>query len=149
MNAKDGTLRKEQIYADARHPLKTAKDKTKGMKDIKQCISSPVIIVINFETQTITYDFALSDVKFTIGLYEREDGFYGPQSFRYKDNKYKNIDESQKDITRFIFSKNDILGKYDTICFTDGSNILELSEDILDMLDKSLLDKSEVAATKE
>lgn len=58
MNAKDGTLRKEQIYADARHPLKTAKD--------------------------------------------------------------KNIDESQKDITRFIFSKNDILGKYDTICFTDG-----------------------------
>ena len=87
MNAKDGTLRKEQIYADARHPLKTAKD--------------------------------------------------------------KNIDESQKDITRFIFSKNDILGKYDTICFTDRSNILELSEDILDMLDKSLLDKSEVAATKE
>ena len=63
--------------------------------------------------------------------------------------KDKNIDESQKDITRFIFSKNDILGKYDTICFTDGSNILELSEDILDMLDKSLLDKSEVAATKE
>ena len=31
MNAKDGTLRKEQIYADARHPLKTAKDKTKGI----------------------------------------------------------------------------------------------------------------------
>lgn len=138
--ANNAHLAHGQFGFSEKHPLRAAKKKAIALQSLNLITSSPVCVLIDFQTQSVLCKLGLTDLNFTIGLVENIDLTTGnkindwmlPRTLRVND---KSIEKSKDaEMIDFIFSKdakNEPL--YTTLCYADKN--AKMPETIKKMVD--------------
>lgn len=146
-NAKSGKLSAGQIFFSARHPYDLSKKKVVQLLNIELVTNSPLLILESMTTQTHTFKFGLTELNFSVCLDPDLDfngklrsNYYIARSLRVEDSFSKGQNAYE---VNCIFSKSNDKAKYDCIMYKDGkTNIVNLPNDILKMLDENLYPKT-------
>lgn len=91
--------------------------------------------MLDMQTETVTYKIGLSNLEFSIGMYEK-DGFYSPQSLRGKGKPIEN--SLGGEVVDFIFARENGEHKYTRCTFQDPAK--EIPAAVLPLLDPALMD---------
>ena len=123
-NAKKGKLTNNQFYFDSRHPYANAKKKLPCLKRLPELTNDMVCILKDMQTVTIVYKLSVTNLEFTLGLTANTDSFgnkinnlFLPMSLRVEDSSVAKSNDG--DIVDFIFSKDAIMNKYDSMLVAD------------------------------
>ena len=142
-NAKNGKLSIGQIFFSTRHPFNLCKLKVSQLSNFISVINSPLLILEDLQTQTLTYKFGLTELNFTVCL-DHDSGstgipvsnYYVVRSLRVEDSFSRGQDAYE---VNFIFCKNNTSEKYSTVTYKDaGKSINSLPQNILEKLDETL-----------
>lgn len=119
-----GRLHPGQIWFTSRHPYNLCVLKTGHIQNLRAMTNSRVVILENTATDTITYEFRLTELKFTLCLGKDTDadgnlksGYYVVKSLRDGDCLNRSGNHHRCD---FIFSKQTDERLYNTLCYADG-----------------------------
>lgn len=140
--AKCAKLSPNQIFFDQNHPFQGAKKKLPCLLQLPLLTNNLVCVVKNMFTVTITYNIGITNLDFTIGLVEDSNcvgdkKVYVPRTLRVKDNT---VERSQSaEFADFIFSKNAVNEKYNTVNYADGNKIPP--DSVKDLLSAELVQK--------
>jgi len=123
--ALDGTLRENQIGFDQNHKLHFCKRKMKHIQSLQYTINSELIVLKTFYTSSEIYQFALTDLNFTLCLGRDLDiktkvpknDYYIVKSLRDGDNFNRGLYQYE---CNYIFSKQNDQPFYDKINYSDG-----------------------------
>lgn len=123
--AVDGTLQENQIYFDARHRLHLCKRKMKHIQNLSCVTNSALIVLEDVGTETETFHFAFTELKFTLCLGRdidlasgnQKNDYYIVKSLRDGDM----FDHSLRQYEcNYIFSRQNDEKLYSTLCYSDG-----------------------------
>lgn len=139
-------LQTSQFFFTSQHPYALSKRKIKHIAQIATLAGSEGFMLEEIVTNTKTYKFGATDLKFTLCLNKEQDnnGFekgdcFVAESLRDEDcfSKSKTVYE-----VTHIFSKANDKKKYDDLLYADKNMALDsLPDEIRNMLDESLLHK--------
>lgn len=143
--AVDGTLQENQIYFDANHRLHLCKRKMRHIQNLASVTNSALIVLEDASTETETYHFAFTELKFTLCLGRDVDlatgklknNYYIVKSLRDGDMFDRSIHQYE---CNYIFSRQNDKSFYDTLCYSDAKiRIHDLPDEIKAKLASSLI----------
>ncbi|MCD8301325.1 MAG: PBECR4 domain-containing protein [Clostridiales bacterium] len=143
-NAVKGSLKPDQVKFSNRHPYALSKKKVSQLENISLITNSDIFMLEDMQTKTFTYKFGITDLNFTVCLGQNTDKngnaiskYFSVRSIRVEDSVSR-ADEAYE--VQYIFSRKNDEKKYNTIMYADKRmNINDLTEDVLEMLDDSIL----------
>lgn len=143
-----GRLRHNQIYFSQRHPYDLCVQKITQLQNISAVTDSEIFILEDLATNTFTYKFGLTELKFTLCLNEDTDSLgnivsdkYVVRSLRAEDSVSRSSDAYE---VQYIFAKRNDEKLYSSLKYIDKRyEISNLPEKILSKLDCSLLNTFE------
>lgn len=145
-NALKGRLQGAQIYFTKDHPYSLCKRKVKHLCDISTLASSENFMLEEIVTDTRTYKFGTTDLEFSLCMNKEHDDqgaekgdCYIVESLRDEDcfSKSKNAYE-----VTHILAKDNTATVYTDVLFVDSSsNLKQLPDEILKMIDRSLVEE--------
>lgn len=137
--AKRDELTCSQFGFSVRHPFKTAKKKLKCFPKLYQLTTDTVCMLKDLETVTITYKIGITNLKFTLGLVNRDDtsNIFIPQTLRINDDTIEKSKDAE--FIDFVLVKDGSSGKYTDISYADKSK--SFPEHMLCFLSKKLKQK--------
>ncbi|WP_308527422.1 PBECR4 domain-containing protein [uncultured Oscillibacter sp.] len=120
-----------QFFFKQQHPFELVKKKIPCLMRLHELTNRDVIILKDLSTGSLVYKIALTNLEFTIGMYEK-DGMYSPQTLRVKD---KTVERSaQGEVVDFIFERQYNEPKYKTCTFSDpAKTIPDCVRDMLEL----------------
>lgn len=128
--ARNAKLNVSQFFFNTQHPFDIVKKKIPCLTRLHELTNRDVIVLKDLKTGTLVYKIALTNLEFTIGMYEK-DGIYSPQTLRVKD---KSVEKSRDgECVDFIFERQYSESKYTKSTFYTPSKALP--ESIKEMLD--------------
>lgn len=122
--ATNSQLAAGQICFDKEHTYRGAKNKLPCLMALPALTNSIVCVVKDMQTVTLTYKLGVTNLNFTIGLFENIDSkgnkkndWFLPRTLRVKDKAIEN--SSDAEFVDFIFCKDASMDKYSTVSFAD------------------------------
>lgn len=134
MLAKQGKIVNDQLFFAPKYPFKAVMKKLECLVRLPELTTEDVIILLDMQTETVTYKIGLSNLEFSIGMYEK-DGFYSPQSLRGKGKPIEN--SLGGEVVDFIFARENGEHKYTRCTFQDPAK--EIPAAVLPLLDPALM----------
>lgn len=142
--AVNGTLQRNQVSFDARHPRHLCRRKMQHIQNLSAVTNTALIVLKDVGTATETYHFAFTELNFTLCLGRDIDLATGqPKNDYYivkslRDGDMFNRSSFQYECN-YIFSRQNDKKLYDTICYSDGKvSIRELADGIKEKLSQSV-----------
>lgn len=147
-DALQGRLRSGQIHFSSRHPYDLCVRKMQHIQNLKEVITSNVLILENVTTNSCTYNFGFTDLNFTLCLVKDCDVNGVPKSKHYIAASLRDENCSARSGKQFvceaIFSKANNKAKYDTVCFCSNDNVIHsLSDEVKFNLCPSIIETLE------
>lgn len=137
--AKRDELTCSQFGFSIRHPFKTAKKKLLCFPKLHQLTTDTVCMLKDLETVTITYKIGITNLKFTLGLVDKDDtsNIFIPQSLRINDDTIEKSKDAE--FIDFILVKDGAAGKYTDISYVDKTKTFP--SHLLPLISKKLKQK--------
>ncbi len=143
-NALKGRLQGPQIYFTKDHPYSLCKRKVKHLCDISILASSENFMLEEIVTDTRTYKFGTTDLEFSLCMNKEHDDQGAEKGDCYIVESLRDEDCFSKSKNAYavthILAKDNTAATYTDVLFVDqSSNLQQLPEEILKMLDVALL----------
>lgn len=142
--AVQGKLSESQFWFSANHPYQLCKRKIKHIGDISTLAGSAKLILEEIVTDTQSFRFGATNLNFTLCLNKKTDnlGNSNGDCFTVHSLRDENCLSKCKSsyVVQYIISRANDQKKYTDILFRDAqANIFNLPDDVLNLLDESLL----------
>lgn len=137
--ATTGKLWCNQIYFTSLHPYRLCEKKIAHIKDIVELATSECFMLENVTTETKSYQFATSDLKFILCMNQRQDDSGLPKSSKFSVESLRDEDGFNKaedafEITHILSKSNDAPLYTDIVWLDKNHSIETLPEYVADLI---------------
>lgn len=139
-----GTLTPNQLLFDNRHPADLCRRKMLHIQNLPAVTNSDLIVLETVGTQSKSYEFGFTELRFTLCLDKDLDASGNPKSNYYIVQSLRDGDSfsrsGQQYECNYIFSKQNSTALYDTMNYSDGKvSLNDLPEAVKAKLEPVLL----------